>query len=614
MPGILTLDGTYSEDGGLTYIFRFSLKPGVDLDAVFGPDLKTHHDGVVRVTIEVQDEKGRPHQDSVEFQFVPKLRLMACTFDPDAGAPAKRQCCGMELEDLEVVADGKDELPVALFFVRTDQELVAGQEFRSAQTGIAIDDVQWGSEQRILAEPVKSPRPTPEGVSVYLVKAPKPVMAREEHFAKPCILTVTPARNGEEPREFESTPLEIRVKPLLPYIKLWIIPGQERGTSMAGAASLLMDETRNLRTAEFNEPLQVHVVSQGPTLEVSETRHFIVTGQTRPSRAAVPEWLSAWKLTYRGLKWSTKDQGLFTVYCRLPGADEGVTFRININENMARMVRDLDAHAHSAELDLTNREWQSYSGMGTAGMLLARRECRGVVYNARELVVSTYCAQQNIPVDPRFRQYVCGAYSHRLRRYLIGRRNGAKDPYTALTMNGFEGCQYVVPTLHDWFGFHLSGTATTDEPLFIDPWWTQEWKIEEVKDNFGFKMQAALFSAVLTLLVAQLVLLACLVWWLIGAAWAGFGIVHPLKLGLPQIRIILYDLVVKKWYWQLGFIMGNLGTWYLQTPCCDDTELFDDQFNYARYSELALFEGYRNDLLRASPPERLSLAPWPATP
>jgi hypothetical protein len=247
-------------------------------------------------------------------------------------------------------------------------------------------------------------------------------------------------------------------------------------------------------------------------------------------------------------------------------------------------------------------------------MFLARRECRGALYNIRAEFVRAYSSYKGLPEPPFYTRYVCGQYSKRLRDYLIGRRNGTAKPETALAMNGFEGCQYVIEGAHDWFGFHLSGTSVEEEPIFIDPWWTQEWNIAEIKDNYGFKMQAARTTAVSALLAAEFVLLCYFIRWFIKEAivwWrARGGTMLVFELDLSALRALLMESV-QRWIWNSMIVTGGLTTWYLEAPPNSDTALFDSEYNYSHYTELELFTRYRDDLLRTSPAPAQTVESWP---
>jgi hypothetical protein len=295
------------------------------------------------------------------------------------------------------------------------------------------------------------------------------------------------------------------------------------------------------------------------------------------------------------------------VCCRVQDADEAVAFTINVGENLKAMVADLDASAQA--LDLTNPEWQTSFKMGMVAAF-TRRECLGAIYNIRAILVSAYCLTRNLPVDPSYERYTCGAYSLRLRRHLIGRRNGTRDPDTALKMNGFEGCQYVMGSssgagVHDWFGFHLSGTSTTEEPIFIDPWWIQRWDIEEVKDNYGFRMQAARTNLVVALLLSQLYL--C--WRFVKLCFYRTDVIVT-GLTWAEVRVILMELA-KRWGWEAAMALGNLSAWALQTPTDRDPQLFDDRLDYARFSETNLFDQYRGALPQKPPGPALTVVRWP---
>lgn len=631
---ILELSNYYQERPGW-WTGEISLRDGVDLEKYFGPDL-IDKDARIKLAVVVTGEGGQQYRSEITYQICPTVELAVFQCDENGTAISSRGDDFLNLGSLEFVADGQDYLNIMMYFKRTDWEedsdrsVPFGSLLQVELKGMTSDEYKLGKDNQLF-----TPEPGRDAVWRTRVGSAKPLLDTPKRRGEKIGLRVIGGlQNVPVHYRFKTVDVDtgqdivdLEFKPLFLYLGLWVVPGQERGTSTAGTAVFVCTRDCRLQLLPHKPELELLVnvkessVAAGPDsfqaaggfqqMDLScEPLNYLVStgGRVARNRIDLPFWLSAWKLRYSGLCWSNIDQGRFDVLCRFKDGEEAVVFSINVKENMAEMVAALDANA--SVLDLTNHEWQTYSLTGMFGILLARRECRGTIYNAREWIVTKYCERKGIPVPDEFRKYVCGAYSKRLRRYLIGRRNGTASPETALKMNGFEGCQYVLDPIHDWFGFHLSGTTPVQEPIFIDPWWTQEWNIDEIKDNYGFKMQSARFTAVLTLLLAELVLLGRFLWWMVRAGWKGFGLIYPLELSLADVYVILMELA-KKWGWHLANILQNLATWYLQTPSNQDSQLFDDDLNYARFSELGLFESFKDSLLQTVPAPQQKIENWP---
>ncbi len=632
--GILELRNYHSDERPGWYTGEIRLRDGLDLEDTFGPDL-LEKNAQITLTIGVTDESGKPYQSKITYQICPTVELGVRQCD-EKYAPISSRKGVLSLGAMEFVADGEDALNMMMFYRRTDWERDAdrsvpfGSLLQVELHGLMSDEFKLGVDSQVF-----TPLPGRDAAWRTRVVSARPLMDTPKRRGQKLGLRVTGGlQNAPQHYRYKTMDVDTgqdivdqELKPLYLYLGLWVVPGQERGTSLAGAVGFARGGNGKLQPLPKKTPLEISPVVQersvvgssdgflalaGGFEELSLTSEplssLVSTGRLHNNPIELPNWLSVWKLRYNGLRWSNVDKGRFDVYCRFQGAEEGVVFRIDVRENLAYMVADLDANNEA--VDLTNKEWQTYSLTGTLGMFLARRECRGFLYNTRWDIMKAYCSVKGIPVPDAYEHYVCGQYSLRLARYLVHRRNGTVNPETALKMNGVEGCQFKYTPIHDWFGFHLSGTKPDQEPIFIDPWWTQEWNIQEVKDNYGFKMQTARLTAVLTLLATYVVLLGRFMVWFFQAGRAGVGEIFPLELSAAEIRAILWDLA-RRWGWHLANILQNLTSWYLQTPQADDPTLFDDDLNYARYSGLELFVSYKDNLLQATPVPDQSVEAWP---
>ena len=195
-------------------------------------------------------------------------------------------------------------------------------------------------------------------------------------------------------------------------------------------------------------------------------------------------------------------------------------------------------------------------------------------------------------------------------------------------MNGIEGCQYILEGIHDWFGFHLSGSGPGDDPLFIDPWWTQDWNLAEMKTNYGFKKQAALIVAVFTLLACEVFVVLYFLVWAVRVAitqarpvgWQVMrdGLVKVLPAmsvdlpplisfpGLMEVKAFLDTSIAAR----IAAAAEVAATWACLKPCNYNAQLLDDSFNYAFFHEVGLFEAYAKEL-RQGTCRPLTTEPWP---
>jgi hypothetical protein len=70
---------------------------------------------------------------------------------------------------------------------------------------------------------------------------------------------------------------------------------------------------------------------------------------------------------------------------------------------------------------------------------------------------------------------------NRIINWIAHRRDDTDDSAieTSMTMNGIEYNTYQIWPIHVFAGIHLSGSGPDDDPRFIDPWWTQEWRFDK---------------------------------------------------------------------------------------------------------------------------------------
>jgi hypothetical protein len=346
------------------------------------------------------------------------------------------------------------------------------------------------------------------------------------------------------------------------------------------------------------------------------------------------------------------------VYCGFDDTDSGTsepgevdTFELNIKENLDRMISTFMVDKDS--LDLNNKEFTE-NLIGLELLALLRAEVRGPWYNLRNMAVTAFTfGQYQMDADHPWERYTCSSYSLRLLRYFLKRRHGTIDPEIALWMNGIEFCSYGIYVrgfggAHSWMGFHLSGTKFDEEPIFMDPWWRQEWDDQACTDDYGYKKQNAKAIAVSALVIAEVALIAYYAWpYIKSACQYAYTEIPTLrtvvdyiknlflgkgKLPIPtkpsalatkgkelldkgkELLIKGKELLDKIPPWAEKAILG--GTAWIMTPIQPNPELgglFKDDINeYYGYHEIDLFENYRNKLItNPSPSLPAKVATWP---
>ncbi len=50
---------------------------------------------------------------------------------------------GLELEEMEFIADGIDKLPLVIFFIRSDKEITKGAEAEAAMDVVDVQKIEW---------------------------------------------------------------------------------------------------------------------------------------------------------------------------------------------------------------------------------------------------------------------------------------------------------------------------------------------------------------------------------------------------------------------------------------------------------------------------------------
>lgn len=579
---------------------------------------------------------SKPHKrylKTAQLHFVPTTEILA-VFEPAAAENRHNQRFDLDLPKGEFIADGQDELAVVLFVHRV------GAPQDQVFPGSLIKTVKLGgtaaAEYQLLEDEAFAKDQANLGRKRFTVRTKdgKPLLHNQTRAAATLTLDADAQLPAQRPPNHAPAkpPLTIQAKiPLKPrciYLAMWVVPGQLRGTSTVGVGSFLCrDKGQWLELKLAENDFEVKAVAPQLTLNLHRTNQLVSTGGTHNfTPVPLPPWLSVWRMRYVDLAWSNVAHAPITVLCRMTAGDEAVAFHIDVRQNLAEMIDDIDAN--SGKLELTNPDWQSNGIASKCDYLLARRELRGPVYNIHEFIRRKWFDKYHLPHPPDLDKYTCGSMSLRLCNHVVARRNGSLDPHTALRMNGIEACQYVLEGWHDWFGFHLSGSGQGDDPIFIDPWWTQEWRLADVKDDYGFTKQAALIAAVFTLVICESIVILTFLVWLVRAALSqalpaarvilSRGLTTTLSTGsksLPALIDLPTLMEVKAFFDQSILARIAAFTEIAAVKAClkasnGNPQLFDDDFNYSHFDELHSFSTFANELQQGTP-KPLTTTTWP---
>lgn len=500
VPDILVLGEAYSGDGGLTHTLRFSLKPGVDLEEVFGPDLYTRHDGQVRVTIRAQDASGQLQQDDVVFRITPQLTLVAHSVDAQTQGVGFHTYLELKLDDLEFIADGTDTLPLALAFVRTDQPLDAAHPFAAAQDGVAIQQITWVAGGTGFDEPRPDLARTRAGVLAYTVRSNDTLDADADALGRARSLLISPRLlpgGASRHCEFDRNDYVLHLKPQFLKLQLWVLPGRCVHTSEALAYVSAMPSRKPVPGQQLI--LTVDNPAQATLLVESDVQQRTATKTSPPNslQTILVPGSAGWTLRYSGLHWDTLPQAVFEVRCELIGVLGpvcSVSDTINVEENVRQLLHDL-LHDPALASSLNNPEFRR---PGIPAMLPLH--LRGPAWNA-----ATFFDRDN--------PYRCSGMRASLMKWMSDRRYHPKAASAsaialAHSMNGIEIEYESVFLVHVWATIFLSGSRRKSDAKAIDPWWNQTWKDPSYASHEGLMTwvhEEARLVALYTELMAMLV-------------------------------------------------------------------------------------------------------------
>ncbi len=501
-PDILEVNEGYSSDDGLTYNFKLNVRAGIDLEDYFGADL-TDDNGRVTVNVVVKDEKGASYTAKTALQVSPQLRLVAYSYNQNVKTRGLRASPyeGLELDDMEFIADGIDQLPLVLFFIRSDKEVASGSEAEAVMDIVDVQKIDWVTTTSY-EEPAVNAANTGGGFFAYNLSSSGLIAADKDTVNGEYCLEVD-ARirpGGPKNYSFEGNSLRFAVKPQFTLLRLWVVPGEKRSTSEAIAYAKLLPchkpftglkltlDTSGGGGAVINMSDGVEKVTQTKDAPTGGIRFKMVKGTAR------------WILTYSWLTWSNLPQAQFQVTCMGPSDTFGncvtASDSFDVNANVLNMLSDLLSDA-----DIQAKLNNPYFNDSSLPYCL-----RGPMWNIYQKLDTN-------------RPYVCHQMRSDIIDFLQKRRNyrGEGDLDARLAsmrgMNGIEYEKYYVWSVHVWAGFFLSGNSSGDYKA-LDPWWEQRWddpsfnKPENLMTTYGeawylSKMTAAV-GVIVTAAVAAL--------------------------------------------------------------------------------------------------------------
>lgn len=483
-PPVLQVTDVYAHDRD-QYTIRVELIPGTDLEASFGPDL-CGLNGTIQVKLEVRAKNGGIYPAGAAYRLRPQLELFAHPEKLDG-----RKFKGLDLAADEFVADADDAYRVLVGCCRTDKP--GPREVHKIEQ---VDPTWWEFTESLSGDSSNGytpTRPADEGADerALAIQAQKPLLYAAGVETGALKLKIEGSLGSALPEQYLRTPLkaELDVKPLLPSLHLWVVPGKNRGTSEAWLmVHLGAERTRPLADTVIKVQTET-VGGSGPQLLTNSLEHetSIVTGTNGSEQV---------NLVYSGLNWGNYQEALFTVSARLVKSNsdlesEAVKVAVNVKENVRQVLADLLARAEMLKLNNPYFENRSLGFTSLIDLTEYRPFVRGPVWNACEQFSGNESAYAKGDKRAKFaHDYVCSEFRDRVAAWLVRRRHyqagNAGRVEEIARMNGIEFDNFIVASgFHNYEALFLSGMAPTDDPRGVDPWWKQSWKDEAYLEPDG---------------------------------------------------------------------------------------------------------------------------------
>jgi hypothetical protein len=485
------------------YTLRVRLVDGVDLEQFFGKTL-TEQGGKIFVTITACGENGKKFQTQVSYRLQPSVAFMVCSHDGTLSTFGGHDYGRLKLPPLELIANGKDCLPLAGFFIRSDQNLSPEEAYAARLDLGEVTGAHWVDRQDAaeFGPPQIDAANTRDGVKAFRVQSARPVQAKPDRLNTNhrFVLEVNLNPDSASLYRLESNSVEVSIQAQYPNLFLWVVPGQYRDTSSAFAYlealpshEPLVDEDLSLTV--LNPPGMSLTLEHGPA--VQKTIEF-VSGKTP---ADLTTGAAFWSLRYAGMSWDTLPQAKFKVSCShldsLGQAAYSVAQEIDVHQNVLSLLAAL-VDDPGLKNELNNPFWDTPYRSGLDKSLPVvdplPRDARGPAWNIMQHF------DDKAP-------FVCYRMRNTLIEFLMKRSRIHAGGYASdsvarmQTMNGIEFDLYAMRPLHVWAGIFLSGTGRYDNYRALDPWWRQSWP-EEMKDpqnlmnKWNEKMMLGKISAV----------------------------------------------------------------------------------------------------------------------
>jgi hypothetical protein len=495
--------------------YTLCMHPEGRLEDWMGQDLE-NNDGMIQVTVFARDETQRLYSAQVSYHLAPQAQACFYWWDGDPAQPPSgsyREVKGVRLAPGELLADGFDEIHFGIFLAYSHWMDDFGQAFERRLELDPGTQIAPGGKQ--MADFVlETQLPGPRDVVLGKMYSSKPLLYQQTALDLQLRASLQAKAGRYANLRTISTSVEQAIQPYAIYLKLWVIPGKQAGTSQAYAFL----DVPGKADALCGQALMLDVLATGD----GELR-IQPGGATTEAGISDPAGLASWELAYRGIDWANFNQACFEVRCGLPGRSgqvtEGVCVAVHVGNNVTRLLADLYAARLLPELDVDNRSMSgevSLAGEAENGYSLPEY-LKGPLVNIRASGGSA-----------KTERYTCEKLTERIYSWLCLRRLGQNrpkgkqaalccdDPEQMACMNGLEiGCYDCLflqdssrafsqggELTHNFAGIFLSsaGLSHMRSPLtarFIDPWWRQNWAWE------GYKVAENLYSSASQIRVMQ---------------------------------------------------------------------------------------------------------------
>lgn len=502
-PAALTLQ-SFEEHGPHQYLLHFQVDQ--DLAQYFGEDL-IKQDGLVKLVVEVSDEDQEKHFAEAKYTVRPEAIPMLYFWkdSPNTRLESEREYSGLRLKPDEFLADGRDEVGIGAFLVRSD---LADDFERAYDHPLGLrqppQSVLKGINSRYYLLEAEAGQENPHRYAGRL-KAKEVVLyeSREHRLEVQMTVSLDTHRYPNYQQAGQSMQ-KIAVLPLEIYLKLWVLPGSQIGTSDAGAFLYVPTKKAPLTGTD----LTLDILSGGATLTADQ--------EVKPTDNL---GLARWTLTYSGLTWKSYAQAAFTVRCGIPnpeGGYKGTQVRVDIQHNVHQLLADLQDQRNSSTLHLENPDFRTGSGfLAKVGDYCFPDFLSGPVVNISNFFTGKHG------------DYVCSELRDRINGWMRNRRFAMSDFDEKMlsSMNGIEIGQYSMwllgPINHNFAGIFLSdyNVSPTYDPRFTDPWWWQDWSSpsRRIPDGLSTKVSEQTLQATTLMSTGVLFTLVCLlIGWAVG--------------------------------------------------------------------------------------------------